>query len=123
MTTVRPDGARLSWHEEGRISWAGHDGTATRDYSLAPGTGPASALVVFPDGRPFHPLDLAAGSWAAQHLCSPDTYDVHYRAAGADELHIEWSVNGPHKDLLLRSVLTRSVLTGSSVLTRKGIAE
>jgi hypothetical protein len=119
--TFRPvadGGPGLSWREEGTVHWPGvrssvgrsvppFTGPANRQYLIVPGGSSATWEVLFEDGRPFHRLGLAAGSWRDEHWCSPDTYRVQYTALSQDRLRYEWDVTGPAKDHLLTTELTR----------------
>jgi hypothetical protein len=100
------DGA-LHQREDGTVRWDAYEGPATREYVWRPGSHPGSMDVCFPDGRPFHSVDLTGAVAEGAHWCSPDDYRVHYEAVGADELRYTWDVRGPAKDLLLTSVLRR----------------
>ncbi|WP_229231824.1 DUF6314 family protein [Sinomonas cyclohexanicum] len=101
------DGA-LAQREDGTMRWGSHEGPAAREYVWRPGGTPGSMDVFFPDGRPFHTVDLTGASADGDHWCSPDDYRVHYEAVGPDELRYTWDVRGPAKDLLLESVLRRA---------------
>ena len=90
-----PDGAGLSYEEEGILSL----GTAppmhaTRRY-LWRQDGPRIA-VCFPDGRAFH--DFAPGTAEAAHWCDPDSYRVAYDFARWPDWTATWEVTGPRKD-------------------------
>ncbi|WP_413250040.1 DUF6314 family protein [Sinomonas flava] len=107
LSTDADDGA-LQQREEGTVRWGSHEGPATREYIWRPGAHPGAMEVFFPDGRPFHSVDLAGAASDSTHWCSPDDYRVRYEAAGPDELRWTWDVTGPAKDLLLESVLRRT---------------
>jgi hypothetical protein len=100
------DGA-LAQREDGTVRWGTHQGHAFREYVWRPGASPGSMDVFFPDGRPFHTVDLTGASADGSHWCSPDDYRVHYEAVGPDELRYTWDVRGPAKDLLLDTTLRR----------------
>ncbi|MHA7261920.1 DUF6314 family protein [Arthrobacter sp. TMN-37] len=114
-----PDGGPgLRWREEGTVHWPGSrspagrpvpafTGPASRQYLIVPGGPSGPWEVLFEDGRPFHHLALAGGSWTDEHWCSPDTYRVRYEALSEDRLDYEWDVTGPAKDQLLTTELTR----------------
>lgn len=101
------DGA-LVQREDGTMRWGSHEGHAEREYVWRPAVSPGAMDVYFPDGRPFHTVDLTGAAADGTHWCSPDDYRVHYNAVGPDELHFTWDVKGPAKDLLLTSVLHRA---------------
>jgi hypothetical protein len=86
--TFEPDGR---WTESGRIRFGGHEGPAGRELVID------GRSVAFPDGRPFHALDLSSGACEVEHRCGADLYRGEYRLAGNDELHVRWSVSGPRK--------------------------
>jgi hypothetical protein len=87
---------RLSWDERGRMRWRGNDLEARRVLELVREAG--GWEVRFDDGRPFHPLDLSTGSFAAVHPCGEDHYEGEYRVLGDDLFEVEWRVRGPRKD-------------------------
>lgn len=107
LAHIDPDGQGdgLIWAEEGRLVTAGHAGRARRTMLIVPAGG--GWEVLFEDGRPFHPLDLAGGDCTVVHLCGRDRYDGNYRIAGADTLLVHWRVTGPAKDLDIRSEYRR----------------
>jgi hypothetical protein len=123
FTPLPDDAASLRWRETGTVSWGtgpavlpgrssssprqGFTGPASREYLLVPGDADGPWEVRFADGRPFHPLLLAGGSWTADHWCSPDTYRVRFNVLSKDRLDYEWDVSGPAKDQLLTTELTR----------------
>jgi hypothetical protein len=110
--TETDDDGGLRFHEEGTVRWPASGGgtftgPATREYLLKP-TGSADALdMTFADGRPFHRMSFAADASQDHHWCDPDTYRVRYSLLGPDAFSYVWDVTGPHKDLLLESVLRR----------------
>jgi hypothetical protein len=124
FTPLPDDAASLRWREDGTVSWgvsppARHGGSpsggqpaftgpASREYLLVPGGAGGLWEVRFEDGRSFHALSLAQGSWAADHWCSPDTYRVRFTVHSEDRLDYEWDVTGPVKDQLLTTELTRA---------------
>ena len=71
---------------------------------------PSAAAVSFPDGRPFHDLDLATGdSGELAHACAPDAYTGRVIATGAHTLTVEWRVTGPAKDYAAVTQLSREL--------------
>ena len=98
--------ATLVYDEE--VVWqpAGQTMTGTRRYLLADLHG-ARAEVRFDDGRPFHALDLSAGSCPVHHDCPPDRYDGAYRVLDGDRFTVRWTVTGPRKDSVLETTFTR----------------
>lgn len=101
------DDGRLRQREQGTLRWGAHEGPAEREYVWRPGGYAGAMDVFFPDGRPFHAVDLTGSADDGAHWCSPDDYRVRYEAVGPDELRYTWDVRGPAKDLLLTSVLRR----------------
>jgi hypothetical protein len=124
FTPLPDDAASLRWREAGTVSWGigpadprggspparrpAFTGPAIREYLLVPGRPAGPWEVRFEDGRAFHPLLLDAGSWTADHWCSPDTYRVRFSVLSKNRLDYEWDVTGPAKDQLLRTELTRA---------------
>ena len=99
----RPDGG-LAHREEGDFTWRGVTRAAHREHRYEPAAPSGTALVRFPDGRPFHPLDLRTGRWHAEHGCPPDRYRGEFTVLGPDRWQVVWSVAGPAKRLLLATV-------------------
>ena len=85
--------------------------TGTRRYLLADFAG-AAREVRFDDGRPFHALDLSAGTCPVRHDCPPDVYDGAYRVLDADRFTVRWTVTGPRKDSVLETTFTREYRRG-----------
>ena len=104
--TFAPDGAGLAYDERGELDLGHWRGASSRALYYAP-DGPGRVAVRFADGRPFHDLDLRAGSWHAHHPCAPDAYDGAFTVVSADEWRQTWHVRGPRKDQVLASVYTR----------------
>jgi hypothetical protein len=96
----------LAYREEGRLVLAGFETLAHQRYLYAFPTA-GRAEVRFTDGRAFHPLDLGAGRWTAEHLCGADLYRGSFRALGPDSWRAEWRIVGPRKDQVLVSRFTR----------------
>ena len=88
--TVEQDG--LWWRERGRMRVGDYTGEAHRTYVIVDGE------VRFEDGRPFHPIDLAAARCEALHLCGPDTYRGVYEVLSAARFRVVWRVTGPGRD-------------------------
>jgi hypothetical protein len=107
-----PGDGGLRWRERGRLAFGGFDGPAARELVVA--GGPGRWEVRFGDGRPFHPLDLAAGRAVVEHPCGADTYAGTYEARGPDLLVVRWRVTGPAKDLLMHSRYARRAGDGAA---------
>jgi hypothetical protein len=96
----------LRWSEVGRLRLGRYDGLARRELRIvAAGDG---WEVRFADGRPFHPLDLAAGAAAVEHLCGADRYSGELAVEGADAFVVRWRVRGPGKDQRLAGRYVRA---------------
>ncbi|UQN30368.1 DUF6314 family protein [Brachybacterium kimchii] len=115
----------LSMREDGRIAWR-ESGELTRGAADAPPIPVRRELlierrdgiqdgeprtespgeewmVLFADGRDFHPW---APGRAVVHPCGEDRYDGLVEIADEREWRVTWEVNGPAKDMTIRSVLT-----------------
>ncbi|GAA1907299.1 DUF6314 family protein [Streptantibioticus ferralitis] len=101
----RPDGALLHT-EEGQFTWGGVTRPAHRGHRFEP-VGDGTSEVRFPDGRPFHHLDLRTGRWQAHHPCAADAYRAEFTVTGADRWQVVWKVTGPRKDLLMITIHDR----------------
>ncbi len=99
-------GEALLHTEEGRFTWRGVTRPAHRAHRFEP-AGDGTSEVRFPDGRPFHHLDLRTGRWTAHHPCAADGYRARYTVDGEDRWQVVWRVTGPHKDLLMITVHDR----------------
>lgn len=88
---------RARYEERGRFRLGGHDGPAARSL-LCAGREDGSALLHFPDGRPFVVCDLRSGTWRACHPCAEDRYDLRFTVVAAAVLEEHWRVRGPAKD-------------------------
>jgi hypothetical protein len=97
----------LAYREEGRLALGGFETLAHQGYRFG-FSAPHIAEVSFEDGRPFHALDLSAGSWEAEHLCAADLYRGLFRAEGPERWTVTWTVTGPRKDQRLESLFTRA---------------
>ena len=97
----------LVYEEQGRLALGGFETLAHQSYLYA-FPAPHRAEVRFADGRPFHPLDLSAGEWRAEHLCAADLYRGRFQALGPDRWSVAWTVAGPRKDQVLESRFTRA---------------
>jgi hypothetical protein len=100
------EGAGLSWVERGVLRLGGFEGSATRTMSVVPARAGSAAPweVRFDDGRPFHPLDLRAGSCPVDHPCGEDHYAGWVRVEHEGLMVVSWRVTGPRKD---HTILTR----------------
>ncbi|MGX6449860.1 DUF6314 family protein [Patulibacter sp. S7RM1-6] len=94
--TFTPDGDGLVWAERGTMRLGDFVGEGTRTLLVRPERD--GWIVRFDDGRPFHPLDLAAGRCRVDHPCGEDHYAGEIRVEGEDRLVVAWRVVGPAKD-------------------------
>jgi hypothetical protein len=85
------------------VRFGAHEGPARRTLAIVPAAG--GWAVEFPDGRPFHPLDLDGRP--VEHLCGADRYTGAYRLRDDDTLEVRWRVTGPAKDLEIESTYLR----------------
>jgi hypothetical protein len=63
--------------------------------------------VTFEDGRAFHRFDPSLGGAGDRHYCDPDIYDVIYAFEDWPTWSSHWTVKGPRKDYVMRSVFSR----------------
>jgi hypothetical protein len=98
--TLAADGRDVAWHEEGVLSWSGHDLPVSRRLIVRDTAD--GWVVCFEDGRLFHPWSPGA---PVVHECAPDTYRG---LVGVTDDHLTmrvvWDVSGPNKD---RRLFTR----------------
>jgi hypothetical protein len=87
------------------MRFGGYDGPAARQLTIVRARD--GWTVEFDDGRPFHPLDLAAGACAVEHRCGDDLYAGEYRLLDRDALDVRWRVAGPRKDLEIHTAYRR----------------
>ncbi|WP_405878548.1 DUF6314 family protein [Streptomyces sp. NBC_01136] len=99
----------LLHQESGTFVWQGTPRPAERTLRFLPGPSPATAIVQFSDGRPFHDLDLSTGRYVADHPCAADLYRGEFTVYGEDRWRTVWRVGGPAKDLVLTTEYTRLI--------------
>jgi hypothetical protein len=104
-----PDGDVWSWVEAGELQWAAQTHKAGRRLLVAvrPYV-PCVVDVAFDDGRFFHRADLSSGSDTFMHGCAPDTYSGSWTVDSADRFRLTWDVEGPAKQLTIRSTYCRA---------------
>ncbi|MGW7072444.1 DUF6314 family protein [Streptomyces sp. NPDC054855] len=108
MTVFTPsDDGGLLHHESGTFTWRGTPRPAERTLRFVPGNDPATAHVLFADGRPFHDLDLRTGRHTADHPCALDLYRGEFEVYDERRWRMRWRVAGPAKDLILTTAYTR----------------
>jgi hypothetical protein len=63
--------------------------------------------VYFEDGRFFHSFNPGQNSWRAEHICTPDRYQVTYEFISPSRWRTEWEVAGPRKLYRMSSTYSR----------------
>jgi hypothetical protein len=116
---IEMDDGALRFHEQGTVRWATPGGEpffgpAQRTYILRSSDTPDALEVYFADRRPFHRMSFLTADASENHWCDPDTYRVEYSLVSQDEYRYSWNVSGPAKNLLLESVLHRTVEPGTA---------
>ena len=102
-----PERIGLHYREEGRLRLGAHAGVA-RQAHLYRFPCAHRAEVRFEDARPFHDLDLSAGTWEVVHFCGADTYRGRFQVVGLDLLTVHWTATGPRKDYVIFSRYRRA---------------
>lgn len=114
----------LRHYETGTFMWANQPGMQSeRTLLWRPGNALWAMDVFFVDGRPFHSLNFTDDNDPFTsnraddtrpsvrdnpvHNCAPDTYRGAFAIVDYDAWSYTWRVTGPHKNLLLETVLTR----------------
>ena len=69
---------------------------------------PCVVDVAFDDGRFFHRADLSSGSDTFVHGCAPDTYYGSWTVVSPDRFRLTWDVEGPAKQITIRSTYSRA---------------
>jgi hypothetical protein len=95
----------LRYLEHGTLRLGSYRGPACR--RLFYDVDGATARVAFDDGRYFHDLDLREGVWEVEHPCGDDRYVGRFEVDDAHRWRQRWTVNGPRKQQLIRTVLQR----------------
>lgn len=96
-----PDGKGLIYDEEGQMHLPGQPPMhASRRYLWRKVKGGIDVL--FDDGRPFH--HIGGGTEPqADHICTPDLYQVSYDFGHWPDWRATWRVSGPRKDYVMHS--------------------
>ena len=97
----------LRYVEHGTLWLGSNRGPASRQLTYA--VDGVRARVTFDDGRFFHDLDLREGVWEVEHPCGQDRYYGRFEVDDAHRWRHQWTVHGPHKHHIIRTVLERSV--------------
>lgn len=112
----RPADGDLRYEERGRLRIGSHEVSAGRGLRLRL-HGAGQADVAFPDGSPFHRLDLRSGCWQVTHDCGPDRYLGSYVVLSRSAWEMTWTVAGPDKQARLSSVYRRAAGAGPERLS------
>lgn len=108
VARFEPDGpGSARYHEEGVLTWPGHVGRAFRTLRCEGSDDDRVVALSFPDGRPFHLLELRRDGFEVEHPCGEDRYVGRFRLLGDDAWEADWSVDGPAKRLLLAATYRR----------------
>ncbi|HEY5049936.1 MAG TPA: DUF6314 family protein, partial [Acidothermaceae bacterium] len=59
-------------------------------------------------GKFFYRADLSTGSDTFVHGCAPDSYCGSWSVDSADRFHLTWDVEGPAKQITIRSTYSRA---------------
>jgi hypothetical protein len=104
---VRDDPASglLRYVEHGTLQLGSHRGPGFR--RLTYHVDGAWGRVAFDDGRYFHDLDLREGAWEVEHPCGDDRYHGRFEVDDAHRWRQHWTVDGPRKHQIIRTVLCR----------------
>ena len=103
------DGESFRWVEAGELQWAANTHKAERRLLVAVRPSmPCVIDVAFDDGRFFHRADLSSGSDTFVHGCAPDTYSGTWSVTSPNRFQLTWDVEGPAKQLTIRSVYSRA---------------
>ncbi len=105
--TLRPEGSKIMWREQGTLLWNGSQLPFSRCYLLRRVEG--QWWLHFGDGRPFHPW--TPGEWV-HHPCSEDAYHGLITIDGPDDWHTRWDVRGPATHRLISTQFRRSSYAG-----------
>jgi Family of unknown function (DUF6314) len=110
-----PDGEALSWVEAGELQWTAEthrvpviQKAGRRLLVAVRPSVPCIVDVAFDDGEFFHRADLSSGSDTFVHGCAPDTYYGSWTVESADRFRLTWDVEGPAKQLTIRSSYSRA---------------
>jgi hypothetical protein len=68
---------------------------------------PERVDVCFEDDRFFHSFNPGQNSWKAEHICTPDHYQVTYEFISPSRWKTEWQVAGPRKMYQMTSLYSR----------------
>jgi hypothetical protein len=103
------EGYACTWVEAGELQWAAQTHRAGRRLLVAvrPDV-PCIVDVAFDDGKFFYRADLSSGSDTFVHGCAPDTYSGSWTVDSADRFRLTWDVEGPAKQITIRSTYSRA---------------
>ena len=77
--------------------------------------------VHFDDMRPFHSIPLGVARPETVHLCPPDRYQVAYDFSAWPHWSSVWTVAGPRKDYVMRTVFCPLDSTGHLASDAPGV--
>ncbi|WP_397542995.1 DUF6314 family protein [Roseovarius salis] len=103
-----PDGAGLTYREEGGLVIAGQAPVRAERRYLWRARDDGRIAVLFDDGAAFHVFDPAADRPSDSHDCASDLYEVLYDFGGWPLWRARWCVTGPHKDYRMNSLYWRA---------------
>lgn len=105
ICTLKPLGhGLLSWEEQGTLTMGEHHGDAWRRYRIAVSADQVD--VRFEDEAPFFTLKTGLATGQTEpilHLCGDDRYSGVFRLLSQEEWQLDWRINGPRKDLEIKS--------------------
>ncbi len=97
----------LAYHEEGMLDLGAATALkAERKYFWQIQV-PSRIEVYFEDGRFFHAFHPNEKQWQAEHICSPDHYQVAYEFKANTHWQSVWDVSGPKKSYRMVSNYSR----------------
>ena len=104
---------KAAYREEGTLRFLDHLGAAHRSLRCA-AAGQRAVAFAFPDGRPFHRLELSTSGYEAEHPCGEDRYEGRFVLLDDDAWSASWRVVGPRKQLHLVGTYRRLVAEEAS---------
>lgn len=103
-----PVAGGLDYEESGTLHTGEAAVEARQAYLYRFDAGGQAGHVLFPDGRPFHPLSLQSGLCRAVHPCGPDVYRGAIAIRSVGDWCSVWWVTGPRKALRLATLFRRN---------------
>ncbi|MBO0714590.1 MAG: hypothetical protein J2P59_07520 [Acidimicrobiales bacterium] len=111
-----PEDGGLRYEERGRLRTGSREVSAGRGLRLRLRED-GQADVAFPDGSPFHGLDLRSGFWHVAHDCGCDRYLGSYVVRSPSAWETTWTVAGPGQEARMSSAYRRSAGAGPTRLS------